>query len=239
MADDRLIVALDVSTMDDMKQIVSSLGDSISFYKVGMELFYAEGDQTVRYLQEQKKRVFLDLKLHDIPNTVAHGVASLTRLGANLITIHGQGGAIMMRAAVAAARENAEKLGVERPKLLAITALTSFDDETWAAMGGQLPISDQVIRIAKLAKESGMDGVVASPLEAKMIREACGSDFLVVTPGIRPSFAATNDQKRIATPKSALQDGSSRLVIGRPITQAENPQEAVRLIIEEMDSVSI
>ncbi len=238
MADDRLIVALDVSTMDDMKQIVSSLGDSISFYKVGMELFYAEGDQTVRYLQEQKKRVFLDLKLHDIPNTVAHGVASLTRLGANLITIHGQGGAIMMRAAVAAARENAEKLGVERPKLLAITALTSFDDETWAAMGGQLPISDQVIRIAKLAKESGMDGVVASPLEAKMIREACGSDFLVVTPGIRPSFAATNDQKRIATPKSALQDGSSRLVIGRPITQAENPQEAVRLIIEEMESVS-
>lgn len=238
MADDRLIVALDVSTMDAMKSIVSSLGDSVNFYKVGMELFYAEGDQTVRYLQEHGKHVFLDLKLHDIPNTVAHGVSSLTRLGANLITIHGQGGPIMMKAAAEAARESAEKLGIERPKLLAITVLTSFDDESWTSIGGQLPIADQVIRLAKLAKESGMDGVVCSALEAKMIREACGPDFLIVTPGIRPFFAATNDQKRIATPSSALQDGASRLVIGRPITQAEHPQEAVRLIIEEMESVS-
>ena len=177
MADDRLIVALDVSTMDAMKSIVSSLGDSVSFYKVGMELFYAEGDQTVRYLQEHGKHVFLDLKLHDIPNTVAHGVSSLTRLGANLITIHGQGGPIMMKAAAEAARESAEKLGIERPKLLAITVLTSFDDESWTSIGGQLPIADQVIRLAKLAKESGMDGVVCSALEAKMIREACGPDF--------------------------------------------------------------
>lgn len=238
MADDRLIVALDVSTMDAMKSIVSSLGDSVSFYKVGMELFYAEGDQTVRYLQDQGKHVFLDLKLHDIPNTVAHGVSSLTRLGANLITIHGQGGPIMMKAAAQAARESAEQLGIERPKLLAITVLTSFDDEAWTSIGGQLPISNQVIRLTKLAKESGMDGVVCSALEAKMIREACGPNFLIVTPGIRPSFAATNDQKRIATPASALADGASRLVIGRPITQAANPQEAVRLIIEEMESLS-
>lgn len=238
MADDRLIVALDVSTMDDMKEIVTSLGDAVSFYKVGMELFYAEGEQTVRFLQEQNKQVFLDLKLHDIPNTVAHGVSSLTRLGANLITMHGQGGPVMMKAAVQAARETAEQLGVERAKLLAITVLTSFDDEAWTSTGGQLPISDQVIRLAKLAKDCGMDGVVCSALEAKMIREACGDDFLIVTPGIRPSFAATNDQKRIATPASALQDGASRLVIGRPITQAENPREAVRLIIEEMENVS-
>lgn len=238
MADDRLIVALDVSTMDDMKEIVTSLGDAVSFYKVGMELFYAEGEQTVRYLQEHNKQVFLDLKLHDIPNTVAHGVSSLTRLGANLITMHGQGGPVMMKAAVQAARETAEQLGVERAKLLAITVLTSFDDEAWTSTGGQLPISDQVIRLAKLAKECGMDGVVCSALEAKMIREACGDDFLIVTPGIRPSFATTDDQKRVATPASALQDGASRLVIGRPITQAENPREAVRLIIEEMENVS-
>ena len=238
MADDRLIVALDVSTMDAMKEIVTSLGDAVSFYKVGMELFYAEGEQTVRYLQEQNKQVFLDLKLHDIPNTVAHGVSSLTRLGANLITMHGQGGPVMMKAAVQAARETAEQLGVERTTLLAITVLTSFDDEAWTSTGGQLPISDQVIRLAKLAKECGMDGVVCSALEAKMIREACGDDFLIVTPGSRPSFAATDDQKRIATPASALQDGASRLVIGRPITQAENPREAVRLIIEEMENVS-
>ena len=122
--------------------------------------------------------------------------------------------------------------------LLGVTVLTSFDDEAWSATGGQLPIADQVIRLAKLAKESGLDGVVASPLEAKLIREACGPDFLIVTPGIRPSFAATNDQKRISTPASALQDGASRLVVGRPITQAEQPQEAVRLIIEEMETVS-
>ena len=142
-----------------------------------------------------------------------------------------------MEAAMNAAKEQAAELGIERPKLLAITALTSFDDENWSAIGGSLPISDHVVKLAKLAKEAGVDGVVASPLEAKLIREACGEDFLIVTPGIRPSFAATNDQKRIATPSSALQDGASRIVVGRPITQAESPQEAVRLIVEEMETV--
>lgn len=234
MADDRIIVALDVSTMAAMKDIVSTLGNSVSYYKVGMELFYAEGEQTVRYLQDHGKKVFLDLKLHDIPNTVAHGVSSLTRLGANLITIHGQGGPLMMKRAVEAAKETTDKLGIERPKLLAITVLTSFDDETWSKTGGQLPIADQVIRLATLAKESGMDGVVCSPLEAKMIRQACGPDFLIVTPGVRPSFATSDDQKRIATPAKALADGASRLVIGRPITKSDNPQEAVRLILEEI-----
>lgn len=237
MADDRLIVALDVSTMEQMKDIVDTLGDAISFYKVGMELFYAAGEDTVAYLRDCGKSVFLDLKLHDIPNTVAQGVKSLTRLGANLITIHGQGGAVMLKAAADAAREAAEELGVERPKLLAITVLTSFDDTTWSGIGGQLPIADQVRRLALLAKDAGVDGVVASPLEAKLIREACGDDFLIVTPGIRPTFAAANDQKRIATPSSALRDGASRLVIGRPITKADNPREAVRMILEEMEAV--
>lgn len=237
MADDRLIVALDVATMEQLKNLVTTLGDSVSYYKVGMELFYAASAETVTYLQEQGKSVFLDLKLHDIPNTVAQGVTSLTHLGAKLITLHSQGGPVMMAAAAKAATEAAEKLQVERPKLLAVTVLTSFDDDAWTAIGGQLPIRDQVIRLAKLAKESGMDGVVASPLEAKAIREVCGEDFLIVTPGIRPSFAAANDQKRIATPKSALTDGASKLVIGRPITKADNPQEAVRLIVEEMEAV--
>lgn len=237
MADDRLIVALDVSSLEEMKSIVTSLGDSVSYYKVGMELFYATGEQTVAFLRDHNKSVFLDLKLHDIPNTVAHGIKSLTRLGAKLITIHSQGGKVMMEAAMNAAKEQAAELGIERPKLLAITALTSFDDENWSAIGGSLPISDHVVKLAKLAKEAGVDGVVASPLEAKLIREACGEDFLIVTPGIRPSFAATNDQKRIAAPSSALQDGASRIVVGRPITQAENPQEAVRLIVEEMETV--
>ena len=143
----------------------------------------------------------------------------------------------MLKAAADAAREAAEELGVERPKLLAITVLTSFDDTTWSGIGGQLPIADQVRRLALLAKDAGVDGVVASPLEAKLIREACGDDFLIVTPGIRPAFAAANDQKRIATPSSALRDGASRLVIGRPITKADNPREAVRMILEEMEAV--
>lgn len=237
MADERLIVALDVASMDALKATVARSGDSVNFYKVGMELFYAAGEQTVMYLKEQNKNVFLDLKLHDIPNTVAHGVSSLTRLGVNLITLHGQGGKVMMEAAVQAAHETTARLGVKRPKLLAVTVLTSFDDENWQAIGGQLPIADQVIRLAKLAKEAGMDGVVASPLEAKLIREACGDDFLIVTPGIRPSFAQANDQKRIATPASALKDGASMLVIGRPITQADEPAEAARMIIEEMEAI--
>ena len=148
--------------MDALKATVARLGDSVNFYKVGMELFYAAGEQTVMYLKEQNKNVFLDLKLHDIPNTVAHGVSSLTRLGVNLITLHGQGGKVMMEAAVQAAHETAARLGVKRPKLLAVTVLTSFDDENWQAIGGQLPIADQVIRLAKLAKEAGMDGVVAT-----------------------------------------------------------------------------
>lgn len=238
MADDRLIVALDVATLDDLKRLVTTLGDSVSYYKVGMELFYAAGPDTISYLREQNKSVFLDLKLHDIPNTVAQGVTSLTRLGAKLITLHSQGGPVMMQRAAEAATKAAEQLGVERPKLLAVTVLTSFDEEAWTATGGQLPIADQVVKLAKLAKTSGMDGVVASPLEAKAIREACGPDFLIITPGIRPSFAAANDQKRIATPKSALEDGASKLVIGRPITKAENPQEAVELIVREMEAIS-
>lgn len=234
IADDRLIVALDVDTFEKMTALVESLGDSISFYKVGMELYYGAGRKTVRYLRENGKKIFLDLKLHDIPNTVGHSVASVTRLGVNLITVHAQGGRAMMEAAARSAWITAEELGVERPKVLAVTVLTSFDDQGWEEIGGHLPIQEHVLRLAKLAKESGVDGVIASPREAAAIREACGPDFLIVTPGIRPAFAQTDDQRRIATPSQAIADGSSQLVIGRPITQAVNPTAAVRLILDEM-----
>lgn len=140
----------------------------------------------------------------------------------------------MMEAAARSAWITAEELGVERPKVLAVTVLTSFDDQGWEEIGGHLPIQEHVLRLAKLAKESGVDGVIASPREAAAIREACGPDFLIVTPGIRPAFAQTDDQRRIATPSQALADGSSQLVIGRPITQAVNPTAAVRLILDEM-----
>ena len=234
-ADDRLIVALDVDSFDKMKALVDELGDLISYYKVGMELYYSAGSDTIRYLKEHGKKVFLDLKLHDIPNTVGHSVASVTRLGVNLITIHAAGGRAMMQAAARYAKITADELGVERPKILAVTVLTSFDDQGWQEVGGHLPIQEHVLELAALAKSSGVDGVVASPKESGSIREMAGKDdFLIVTPGIRPSFAQTDDQKRIATPSQAFKDGSSMLVIGRPITQAIDPCAAARLILKEI-----
>lgn len=234
-ADDRLIVALDVDSFDKMKALVDELGDLISYYKVGMELYYSAGSDTIRYLKEHGKKVFLDLKLHDIPNTVGHSVASVTRLGVNLITVHAAGGRAMMQAATRYAKITADELGVERPKILAVTVLTSFDDQGWQEVGGHLPIQEHVLELAALAKFSGVDGVVASPKEAGSIREMAGKDdFLIVTPGIRPSFAQTDDQKRIATPSQAFKDGSSMLVIGRPITQAIDPCAAARLILKEI-----
>lgn len=234
MADDRLIVALDVDSFDKMKALVETLGDSISFYKVGMELYYSAGRKTVRYLRENGKKIFLDLKLHDIPNTVGHSVASVTRLGVNLLTVHATGGRNMIAAAARAAWITAEELGVERPKVLAVTVLTSFDDKGWQEVGGHLPIQEHVLELAKLAQDAGADGVIASPREASAIRKACGPDFEIVTPGIRPSFAQTDDQRRIATPSQALADGASQLVIGRPITQAVDPCAAVDLILKEI-----
>lgn len=234
-ADDRLIVALDVDSFEKMKALVDELGDLISYYKVGMELYYSAGSDTIRYLKEHGKKVFLDLKLHDIPNTVGHSVASVTRLGVNLITVHAAGGRAMMQAATRYAKITADELGVERPKILAVTVLTSFDDQGWQEVGGHLPIQEHVLELAALAKSSGVDGVVASPREAGSIREMAGKDdFLIVTPGIRPSFAQTDDQKRIATPSQAFKDGSSMLVIGRPITQAIDPCAAARLILKEI-----
>ena len=170
-------------------------------------MFYSAGSQAVTYLKEKGKHVFLDLKLHDIPNTVEHSIAAVARLGADLITVHAAGGREMMEAAVRGASEAAKESGRPRPKILAVTVLTSFDDKGWAETGGQLPILNHVLRLAKLAHESGVDGVVASPREAAAIREICGEPFEIVTPGIRPSFAQSNDQKRIATPSEHFRMG--------------------------------
>lgn len=232
-ADDRIITALDVDSFEKMKAIVEELGDLVSFYKVGMELYYAEGSKTVEWLHGKGKRVFLDLKMYDIPNTVAHGISSVSEPGIDLITIHASGGRAMMEAAVKAADKAERNKGI-RPKILAVTVLTSFDETTWDETGGQLPIASQVLRLAKLAKECGADGVVASPEEAKGIRELCGNNFEIVTPGIRPAFAGADDQKRIATPAMAINNGATRLVIGRPIIKADDPKKAVRIILEEI-----
>lgn len=237
MADDRIITALDVHSLEDMKRLVETLGDRISFYKVGMELFYSAGPDTVRYLKEQGKHVFLDLKLHDIPNTVAQSVRALTRLGVDLMTLHGMGGRSMMEAAAAAAREESARLQIARPRLLAVTILTSIDEMAWREVGGACSIAEEVKKLAALAKESGIDGTVSSPYEAQEIREMNGPDFLIVTPGIRPSFAVADDQKRFTTPSQALHDGASHLVIGRPITKAADPACAADKILEEIQEV--
>ena len=237
MADDRIITALDVHSLDDMKKLVETLGDSVSFYKVGMELFYSAGPGAVRYLKDQGKHVFLDLKVHDIPNTVAQSIRALTRLGADLMTLHGTGGRAMMEAAAEAVRDEAAKLNIERPRLLAVTVLTSIDEDAWKEIGGKYSIAESVKNLAKLAKEAGIDGTVSSPYEAKEIREMNGPDFLIVTPGIRPTFAVANDQKRFTTPSQALRDGASHLVIGRPITKAADPKEAAQKILAEIQGV--
>lgn len=236
-ADDRLIAALDFHTMEDVKNLVETLGDSVSYYKVGMELFYSVGGEVVRYLREKDKHVFLDLKLHDIPNTVAGGLCSLMNLGADILNVHASGGYTMMKTAADRLHAEAEKQGVPCPKLIAITVLTSINQEDWDGVGQTLPIKDAVVRLAKLAKSAGLDGVVASPQEAALIREACGEDFLIVTPGVRPAGSAVNDQSRIATPATALRNGASHLVIGRPIRAAADPKAAVEAILKEMETV--
>ena len=228
MADDRIIVALDVHSLEDLKKLVETLGDRVSFYKVGMELFYSAGPDAVRYLKDQGKHVFLDLKVHDIPNTVGQSIRALTRLGADFMTLHGTGGRAMMEA---------EKLGIERPRLLAVTVLTSIDEAAWKEIGGRDSIAESVKNLAKIAKEAGIDGTVSSPYEAKEIRAMNGPDFLIVTPGIRPTFAVANDQKRFTTPSQALGDGASHLVIGRPITKADDPKDAAEKILAEIQGV--
>ncbi len=237
MHDDRLIVALDVHTMEDVKSFVEKLGDSVTYYKVGMELFYSVGPSVVSYLKEQGKHVFLDLKLHDIPNTVAGGLCSLMNLGADILNVHAGGGYTMMKTAVDKLRLEAQEQGIPCPKVIAVTVLTSINKEDWQDLGQTVNMKGQVLNFAKLAKKAGLDGVVASPQEASIIREACGPDFLIITPGIRPAGASIDDQSRIATPEMALRNGASHLVVGRPIRMADDVRLAAENIIKEMRNV--
>ena len=233
MADERLIVALDFHKLADVKNLVKDLGDSVVFYKVGMELFYSVGAEVVDWLKSQNKKIFLDLKLHDIPNTVAGGLCSLMKLGADILNVHAAGGFTMMKTAAEALREESAKMGIAKPKLIAITILTSINQAEWY---GAQNISEQVVQFAKIAQDAGLDGVVASPQEAKLIRENCGEKFLIVTPGIRPAGSDINDQSRISTPAAAIKNGANYLVVGRPIRAADNPKLAAEKILAEISS---
>lgn len=239
MADERIIAALDVRTMDEAENLVEKLGDSIGFYKVGMELFYAVGPQIITYLKNKNKKVFLDLKLHDIPNTVTEGLISLMKLGVDIFNVHASGGFTMMQTAAQKVKEEAEKMGITPPKLIAITVLTSINEKDWAGLGMKCTIKNQVINLARLTKKAGLDGVVASPREAAEIRQVCGDDFMIVTPGVRPAGSAKNDQSRVATPAQALQNGASHLVIGRPIYKAADPRKAAEEILADIKMADI
>lgn len=238
MADERLIAALDVPTRGQVEQLVVCLGDSVSYYKVGMELFYALGGDIVAWLKEREKKVFLDLKLHDIPNTVGNGLCSLLRLRPDILNVHTAGGLRMMQTASEALHHAADQEGIPCPKLIGVTVLTSMDAEDWAGLGHTGTIADAVLRRAKLAQEAGLDGVVASPAETAEIRRVCGDDFLIVTPGIRPAGVSHDDQRRVMTPAGAIRAGASQIVVGRAIYAAENPHAAAEGILKEMEAVS-
>jgi len=231
-ARNKIIFALDVNGLAEIDRYAEMLSGRVGMFKVGKELFTSCGPAAVKAVQRYGGQVFLDLKYHDIPNTVANAMLEAARLGVQLANLHALGGGEMMEAAAKAVQK--EFSGSERPKLLAVTILTSSTETTLRQIGIDHSVQDMVVRLARLAKQSGMDGVVASPLEIELIREACGPDFLIVTPGVRPSFAAVDDQKRIMTPSEAVRAGADYLVIGRPIAKAADPVQAAQMIADEI-----
>ena len=236
---DKIIVALDVPTKDAALGIIEELGDKVGAYKVGMQLYNAIGPEIIADIRAKGGRVFLDLKFHDIPNTVAAAARVTAGLGVFMLNVHAAGGFEMMAKAATALREEAEKLGLPRPLLIGVTVLTSMGQtELNEELGVKRTLTQQVAALARLAKKAGLDGVVASALEIEMIREACGEDFLIVTPGIRPKTATVDDQKRVMSPGEAVKAGADYLVIGRPITKADDRLQAVREIIKEIEEVN-
>jgi orotidine-5'-phosphate decarboxylase len=230
-----VITALDVESREEAAALVAGLFGLIDFFKVGSRLFTAEGPPMVRELQEAGARIFLDLKFHDIPATVAGSVRAATTLGVRMMTLHASGGIDMMKAAAREAGETAEKLGIERPLIVGVTVLTSLSvEDLFAVMPFDGQVSDIVLRLAERAKAAGLDGIVASVEEARLVKERLGNEFIVVTPGIRPSGADVGDQKRVATPRKAAEAGSDYLVVGRPIIKAPSPAEAAKAILEEL-----
>jgi orotidine-5'-phosphate decarboxylase len=229
---ERLIVALDVPSSQTALDLAGRLRDHVGLFKVGLELFSAEGPALVRTLIAEGARVFLDLKLHDIPNTVRGATRAAARLGVSMMTFHASGGVRMMQAAAEGVREGAASGRV--PLVLGVTALTSLTSEDLGELGWSTSSEDVVLRLARLARSAGLDGVVASPQEACAIRKDLGPGFLIVTPGIRPAAASHDDQARAATPRTALESGADYLVVGRPITQAADPASAADAIVEEM-----
>jgi orotidine-5'-phosphate decarboxylase len=228
-----ILCAIDTADLGHARTLIDSVRGAVGGMKLGLEFFVAHGPNGVSAVMPPDTPLFLDLKLHDIPNTVAGAVRSAAALAPLLLTLHAAGGPAMMAAAVEAA-DKAAADGKRRVKLLGVTVLTSLDDGDLDAVGQQGPVHDQARRLALLARDSGLDGVVCSPQEVAMLREVCGSDFLLVVPGIRPAGAASGDQKRFMGPRAAMQAGADFLVVGRPITEATHPAAAAQAILNEL-----
>ena len=230
-ARDRLIVALDVSSAAEALRLASQLQRSVARFKVGKQLFTAEGPQVIRDLTAAGFGIFLDLKFHDIPNTVGHAVRSASSLGVDMLTVHASGGSKMLRAAV-----DGRKDAANRPMILAVTVLTSMSDEDVQEVGFSGRVVDEVLRLAELALGAGCDGIVTSAREAAEVRKRLGEGFAIVTPGIRPAGEAAGDQSRVVTPADAVRAGVSYLVVGRPITAAVDPEAAARRILDQIEA---
>ena len=228
-----ILCAIDTPDLVRARALVETIRGAVGGVKLGLEFFVAHGPKGVTEVMPPDTPLFLDLKLHDIPNTVAGAVRSAAVLEPLLLTLHTAGGPAMMAAAVQAA-DKAAGDGRRRMKLLGVTVLTSLDDGDLDAVGQQGPVHDQARRLALLARDSGLDGVVCSPQEVALLREACGSDFLLVVPGIRPAGSASGDQKRFMGPRAAIQAGADYLVVGRPITEAAHPAAAAQAILNEL-----
>src|SRR4030043_583682 len=231
---DRIIFALDVDHFTEARQWVTLLKDRIGLFKVGKQLFTHAGPKVIDMIRGKNQNVFLDLKFHDIPNTVARAGEEATKLNVSMFDLHALGGLEMMKKTVEASKAVAKDLGIPRPLILAITVLTSMDEEGIKEVGIHGPIPEEVGRLAFLSMKAGLDGVVASPKEIGIIRDQCGDKFLIVTPGIRHPSDKKDDQKRTLSPREAISAGADYLVIGRPIKEAKDPLEAVERIIEDI-----
>lgn len=229
-----IFCAIDTPAIDTARSLALEVAPHVGGLKLGLEFFNANGPDGVRIVTALGRPLFLDLKLHDIPNTVAGGIRSTAALGPAFITVHASGGSAMMRAAADAATEAAEALGLSRPRLLGVTVLTSLDSDDLAAVGQNPEVADQVDRLAALAQDSGLDGIVCAPTEIARLRRRCGAGFTLMVPGIRPAGADSGDQKRVMTPAEAMAQGADHLVIGRPITGAGDPALAARRIADDL-----
>jgi orotidine-5'-phosphate decarboxylase len=235
---EKLIVALDVDSADSARALIDEIGNVVGAFKIGLQLFSAAGPDFVRELTGAGHRIFLDLKFHDIPNTVSAASIEAARLGVWMFNVHALGGAEMLRRTANSVAEFCEREGIERPKIIGVTVLTSSDANELREIGIETGVEATVLNLARLAAKCSLDGIVASPREAAAVKNAAGGNFLVVTPGIRPASETNDDQKRVNTPADAARLGADYLVVGRPITAADNKREAATAIVNEIAAAS-